>query len=556
MSTANKNLHSAICLLFLGLLLASCSPRHAGFSGIVVDQDGEPLAGAIVRIKATAQMTTTDSEGRFRLTPDDPLESAYLTAWVTGYYINGLEAQAGTDDHQIVLHHHHQTDNKEYEWLSAFSSAGSESNCQNCHADPTGENLALPFTEWAQDAHALSAQNPRFLTMYSGTNMAGDQSPLTQYGTNRDYGLFPLRPDLSQPYYGPGYKLDFPDTEGNCAACHTPAASVNAPYETDPTSVTGVGAEGVACDFCHKIWDVVLDPETGLPYPNMPGVLSIEFRRPPGEHQFFSGPYDDVAPGEDTYSALQNQSQYCAPCHFGVFWDTTIYNSFGEWLESPYSDPETGQACQDCHMPHVGATYIALPEEGAVERDPDTIFSHLMPGAADQTLLENAVTLSATAALEDSQILVDVRLVNDLTGHHVPTDSPLRQMILLVRALDGQGNELVLLEGPTLPDWAGEGDPDDGYYAGLPGVGYARILEELWTEISPTGAYWNPTRELSDTRLAAMAEDENSWIFAAPADGEPVIEIRLLFRRAFIDLMDLKGWETPDIQMEALTLRP
>jgi hypothetical protein len=207
-------------------------------------------------------------------------------------------------------------------------------------------------------------------------------------------------------------------------------------------------------------------------------------------------------------------------------------------------------------MPHVGATYIALPEEGAVEREPDTIFSHLMPGAADQTLLENAVTLSATAALEDSQILVDVSLVNDLTGHHVPTDSPLRQMILLVRAFDGQGNELELLEGPTLPDWAGEGDPDDGYYAGLPGVGYARILEELWTEISPTGAYWNPTRELSDTRLAAMAEDENSWLFAAPADAEQVIEIRLLFRRAFIDLMDLKDWETPDILMEALTLRP
>jgi hypothetical protein len=204
----------------------------------------------------------------------------------------------------------------------------------------------------------------------------------------------------------------------------------------------------------------------------------------------------------------------------------------------------------------VGATYIALPEEGAVEREPDTIFSHLMPGAADQTLLENAVTLSATAALEDSQILVDVSLVNDLTGHHVPTDSPLRQMILLVRAFDGQGNELELLEGPTLPDWAGEGDPDDGYYAGLPGVGYARILEELWTEISPTGAYWNPTRELSDTRLAAMAEDENSWLFAAPADAEQVIEIRLLFRRAFIDLMDLKDWETPDILMEALTLRP
>ena len=40
----------------------------------------------------------------------------------------------------------------------------------------------------------------------------------------------------------------------------------------------------------------------------------------------------------------------CAPCHFGQFWGTQIYNSFGEWLDSSYSDPETGRTCQDCHM--------------------------------------------------------------------------------------------------------------------------------------------------------------------------------------------------------------
>ncbi len=40
---------------------------------------------------------------------------------------------------------------------------------------------------------------------------------------------------------------------------------------------------------------------------------------------------------EDTYLPLYQQSQYCAPCHYGIFWDTTIYNSYGEWLDSPYS---------------------------------------------------------------------------------------------------------------------------------------------------------------------------------------------------------------------------
>ena len=101
--------------------------------------------------------------------------------------------------------------------------------------------------------------------MYNGTDMLGNQSPLTRYASSRDYGRFPILPDPDQPYFGPGYKLDFPETDGNCAACHTPAASVNDPYGVDPTNVTGVPAEGVPCDFCHKIWDVKLNPTSGFP---------------------------------------------------------------------------------------------------------------------------------------------------------------------------------------------------------------------------------------------------------------------------------------------------
>ncbi len=389
--------------------------------------------------------------------------------------------------------------------------------------------------------------------MYLGTDIDGNQSPLTRYGYIRDYGRFPLRPNPNQPYFGPGYKLDFPDTAGNCAACHTPAAAVNAAYATNPTTVSGVGAEGVACDFCHKVWDVRLDPASGLPYPNMPGVLSFEFHRPPEGHQFFAGPFDDVAPGEDTYSPLQQQSQFCAPYHFGVFWDTTIYNSFGEWLESPYSDAESGQTCQDCHMPPSGATVFALPEKGAVERDPRTIFSHLMPGASDINLLKNAVSMTVTARREGEQVIVEVTIINDRTGHHVPTDSPLRQMILLVEARDRQGQPLVLQSGPTVPEWGGVGNPVDGYYAGLPGKIYAKTLMELWTGIYPSGAYWNPTRVISDNRIPAFGSDTSTYVFEtykASETSEVSVTVTLLFRRAFIELMEQKGWGVADILME------
>jgi hypothetical protein len=101
-----------------------------------------------------------------------------------------------------------------------------------------------------------------------------------------------------------------------------------------------------------------------------------------------------------------------------------------------------------------------------------------------------------------------------------------------------------------VPDWGGIGDPSEGYYAGLPGKTFAKVLEELWTEISPTGAYWNPTRVLDDSRLAAFATDTSTYTFAAPDDGAATVEVTLLFRRAFIELVDLKGWDVPDIVME------
>ena len=113
--------------------------------------------------------------------------------------------------------------------------------------------------------------------------------------------------------------------------------------------------------------------------------------------------------------------------------------------------------------------------------------------------------MTTTAQLNGSTLIVQVQITNDQTGHHVPTDSPLRHLILLVQATAVDGPTLTQSGGPTLPEWCGLGDPDEGYYAGLPGTGYAKILQEQWTGVSPTGAYWNPTRVLSDNRLAALA---------------------------------------------------
>ena len=73
-------------------------------------------------------------------------------------------------------------------------------------------------------------------------------------------------------------------------------------------------------------------------------------------------------------------------------------------------------------------------------------------------------------------------------------------MILLVQATDGEGRALVLVNGPRVP---------------------------------------------------AFGSDSDTYTFTAPANGGATIEVTLLYRRAFIDLMDWKGWDVPDIVMEA-----
>jgi hypothetical protein len=244
-----------------------------------------------------------------------------------------------------------------------------------------------------------------------------------------------------------------------------------------------------------------------------------------------------------SYLPLIEESAFCAPCHFGVFWDTVIYNSYGEWLDSPYSDPNSGRTCQDCHMPPAGYDAFVYPEKGGLYRDPNRISSHLMPGAADDVFLQNTATVVLSAERENGVVNVRTTVTNTEAGHHIPTDSPLRQIFLVVTAMDAEGNPLALQSGPTLPKWAGD-------LSGEAGIYFALILEELWTRMKPTGNYWMPTRVVEDTRLPALAQNVSAYTFVASADTSVTIEARLIFRRAFYELMQQKDWDIPDILME------
>ncbi len=540
-------------------------------SGTVVGPAGA-VAGAIVHVQGSDNQTTADSGGKYALKGFKGSNPVILTAWAEGYYVGWVKLDPrapdfgdGTDV-TVTLKPLYESDNVKYPWFS-FGGVEGTASCGLCHRE---------YEEWQADAHSQSAVNPRFLSIYQGTDVHGNKSQAVRF--DREGKALPPDPDL--PYYGPGYRLDEPLRAGNCSTCHTPLAAKipnqkNCGWSgchTDLTSeranglidhgvlaapLSGTAAEGISCDFCHKIGDVILNPDTGLPKADMPGILSYRLYRPDEGQQLFFGTVVDVN-RRVSYLPLQSESRFCAGCHYGVFGGvvghgvvrggTLIYNSYGEWLESPYSDPQTGKTCQDCHMPVVDSDYFVFPEKGGIARSYVELNHHTMPGASDEKLLQNSVTMTSSAQRSGEQLEIEVSITNDQTGHHIPTDSPSREMILVVEATDAAGNVLQLVEGPVLPEYSGN-------FAGQPGKSFAKVLRDEWTGEMPTVAYWRPVTIALDTRLAALATDITRYTFALPAEATAQVRVRLLFRRTFQAVAQQKGFTDPDILMEEITLQ-
>ena len=504
---------AGLAVFGLGLLLAGVSAAPSGaVSGVVVDAEGT-VAGAVVRQQTTTNSTISAADGSFTLGGLTEGISVTITAWDESYYPGGIEVVPSQAGVTITLKHHPSGDNPDYEWLTSMPDPENPIGCGHC---------MVAFPDWEHNAHAQSGTNPRFFSLYNGADVTGTITVT------------------------PGYKLDFPGTAGNCATCHAPGAAANDPFTADMNELSGVEAEGVFCDYCHKIGYAYLNPATGLPYSNAPGVTSFRLYRPPSDTHMFFGPFDDVT-RRVSYLELEKKSQFCAPCHQFSFWGTPIYESFREWLESPY--PAMGIECQTCHMKPTGVDYFVFPEKGGLIRDPQLIASHLQPGASDVELLQNTVEMTVSAEQVANRLRVTVAITNTEAGHHVPTDFPGRHMILVVTATGGQGSgqgqALPLQNGPVVPEWGGE-------YAGQPGEAYAKVLKDVVTGESPVVSYWKQTLIESDNRIPAFGSDVTVYDFLIPEEGGQInVKVRLLFRRALRSLVDERGWDLGEIVMEA-----
>lgn len=518
---------------------------------------------AIARVKETNESASLE-QGKLTLQACD--RGHTVSVWAPGYSINMFQCNGSFPAYyEISLERLNAQDNPNYAWTPADARFNSILGCEKCHSDAS--KLLNEYPEWNVDGHARALLSPLFWSTYLGTNVHRAFSQETVWGFSLDGGRFRMPPDASKDYFGPGYQRDYPNSSGNCAFCHAPTAigathqEVNlAPFiEGSWGERVNVVTEGVTCDVCHKAIDVSLDSQQ-LPHIDRPGILSLSFLRPAAGAQFVAGPWShlDVSMRDviRTCDPIFGESQFCAPCHYAKFSGVEIYGSYKEWLDSSYSKRDAGfRSCQDCHMPSsqpVEGTASAARGACSPANTSFRNFSHNMmnrDNTGSPILVQGAATVTVDARKEEGKIKVNVAVVNTRAGHKLPTDSPLRHLILVVEARDENDRLLTQVEGPTIPAWGGTGNqPED--YAGQAGVIYGNILKDQDTNFVPAVAYWNPiipAWDGSDTRLRPNEFILSQYSFTAQSHGEVRVIARLYYRYAFIEIMRQKGWQQPDV---------
>jgi nitrate/TMAO reductase-like tetraheme cytochrome c subunit len=556
-------------LLVLNIVLSSCSstasaqsptptvPSEIGRATIKLSNEGVTIA--VARVLSNLQSDSLENDGKLSLPICFPPDS--ISIWAPRHYIRTIPCNGGSEYSEtltpILI-----TDNVNYAWVEADNRSNSSQNCVGCHSDSQGRN---EYSQWVADGHSRVFVDPYFWTIYTGSHINGSMGSETTWEMTNE-GQKKRVPQPASPY-GPGFRLDYPNEYGNCVFCHAPAAISGAQAAANFNSFSNssfgnhvnVTTEGVTCDVCHKVTDILVGDD-GRPFAERPGVLAFSLLRPNSGELFYIGPLTDLKPQSSGSTAacspIFSESKFCAACHYGRFYETLIYNSYGEWLDSNYSEQGIEyRSCQDCHMPssqEVAGTSLKARAACSGENRSFRDFSHNMMKRDNNdipTLVQDAAMINMTATKADGKITVTVAVTNARAGHKFPTDSPLRHLILLVEAKDRKDTSLAQVEGPMIPAWGGVGNqPED--YAGRPGVIYANLLKDKDTNISPTAAYWNPTIPAwpgSDTRLMPGQVSSSVYSFVAPSNGSVSLTARLIYRYAFIDIIRQKGWPIKDV---------
>lgn len=523
--------------VFLALVptLLGVSPARADVSGIVVDDQKLPIAGAIVHLQAdpTGPTTTTNAAGLFTLPVAVP-GPAVVAAFVSyhrdnpvNYNTSAVDLENPATGVEIVLPRIPLLTQDPY-LVPAVNQS-----CQFCHQEIT--------EEWQSSVHAGAGTDFWVRDLFSGDGSPGGGAGYVYTATHD------------------------PGETGTCATCHQVMADVFAPGQTMFDENQGAGVtDGVSCLGCHQI-HALGDPD------GIHTLGSAEYRFPGGgvdTERYVWGPLDDVdtAYMRAAYTPFFKDSQMCATCHQyqRPFGQTT----YDEWLASPYAQAGPNfRSCQDCHMPQRQEAGEVCDLFGAPTRPASQRHQHDFVGSTPSTLAAN-IALDTEVEQQNGRVVVRSTVDNFGAGHDFPTGISIRNALLVITATVN-GQPLAQVAGPTVPSWADDEVPgtQPGDYAGLPGTGYAKIMEGRINGQGPV--VWpvlfvdaENIRELR--KVPAGGTDTTEVAFALPPDAAPGdalhVEARLLYRRAFRALAVTKGWTaTPqggpiEIEVQADTL--
>ncbi len=395
-------------------------------------------------------------------------------------------------------------------------------NCSSCHA--------AYYNEWTNDKHSMSQNNPFFLSMYKD------------------------------------FRKDHPDKNGNCSLCHNPEAAIDNGFDVDLRKQRATKTNGISCDFCHKIEDVDQNDfkkgVTGL------SILKICKGMKDIRIGSIKDPIQISNKEELRYNSLYKTSLYCAKCHEGSNGNIKIYSTFSEWLNSPAA--KKGVQCQTCHMPvresedrDQKLEIVDNPNINHKQRPYYEIHSHGFLTKEPHEFRKKYVDLNLAVALRNNVISNGYKIItvtctveNNNFGHSFPTGSPMRNAILVLEAKDKNGNDLKLIKGSLLPNYAEN-------LKGKPGKLFAKILSETSSEYAathgnsgirfrkianklgiPAQDWWN-VFIANDTRIKANEKDISVYEFTVGASRDlllqPVtITAKLVWRNTWAGLAKLK----------------
>lgn len=278
-----------------------------------------------------------------------------------------------------------------------------------------------------------------------------------------------------------------PQSRKLCLGCHAPVAVRTG----DLALRQKVSWEGVTCEYCHSMREVVL--AAGNPR------ARIEFS------PVKSGPLKDAVSGEHgvEYSPLHTSALACAPCHeYNNALGFPVLTTFSEWRATQAG--AAGQPCQACHMDRVAGEVVDPRIRRAREA---RVNLHLMPGSHSIEQLTRTITARLSAVREGDQLKVTVEVANRLAGHRVPTGSPLRQLQLTV----------------SLESYDGRRLQDQRIYRRLAADAQGRplTLEHL--------VFVKAAKLVSDTRLGAGERRTEVFLFALPAGAPATVKASLTY---------------------------